>query len=352
MTAPHWLIYGANGYTGELIARAAARRGMRPILAGRNRAAIVALAAELGLDCRVFGLDAPTAIEAGLKDCAVVLHCAGPFSRTSKPMIDACLRSQTHYLDITGEIAVFETAATYDAVAKMANVMLLPGVGFDVVPTDCLAAELKSRLPSATQLTLAFRGLGHLSRGTTLTGLEGMSTGGLVRRDGKLIPVPTAWKTRQIDFGSGQGPLATMTVPWGDVSTAYYTTGIPNIEVYMAFKPWFTRLARSSRYFNWLLRSAPLQSLLQAQVKAMPPGPTAEQRARSTSYVWGEVRDAAGHVVTARFTAPDGYTLTVRTALASVDHVLSGRAPTGFQTPAKAYGSELIFTIEGVVRLP
>ena len=352
MTAPTWLIYGANGYTGELIARAAARCGMRPILAGRNRAAIEALAAELGLDCRAFGLDAPKAIEAGLKDCAVVLHCAGPFSHTSKPMIDACLRLQTHDLDITGEIAVFETAATYDAVAKMANVMLLPGAGFDVVPTDCLAAELKSRLPSATQLTLAFRGLGRTSRGTTLTALESMSTGGMVRRAGKLIPVPTAWKTRQIDFGNGRGPIATITVPWGDVSTAYYTTGIPNIEVYMAFKPWFRRLVKSSRYFHWLLGSAPMQSLLKSRVKAMPPGPTAAQRARSTSYVWGEVRDDAGHSITARFKAPDGYTLTVLTALAIVDQALNGHAPIGFRTPATAHGPDLIFTIEGVTRLP
>jgi short subunit dehydrogenase-like uncharacterized protein len=352
VAAPAWLIYGANGYTGELIAREAARRGMKPILAGRNRAAVVALAAELGLDCRIFGLDAPPAIKAGLKGCAVVVHCAGPFSRTAGPLIDACLLAHTHYLDITGEIAVFERIAAYDAVAKMADVMLLPGAGFDVVPTDCLAAELKSRLPSATHLTLAFRGLGRLSRGTTLTGVEGLSAGGLVRRDGRLMPVPVAWKTRRIDFGSGQGPIATMIVPWGDVSTAYHTTGIPNIEVYMAVRPWLSGLARSSRYFTWLLRSAPVQSFLQSQVKAMPPGPTAEQRARSTSYVWGEVRDDAGQVITARFKAPDGYTLTVLTALAIVGHALNGRAPIGFQTPASAYGSELIFTIEGVSRLP
>lgn len=352
MATPAWLIYGANGYTGELIAREAARRGMRPILAGRKRAAIKALADELDLDHRVFGLDAPKAIEAGLQDCVVVLHCAGPFSRTAKPMLDACLLAHTHYLDITGEIAAFERAAACDAIAKMARVMLLPGVGFDVVPTDCLAAELKSRLPSATQLTLAFRGLGRTSRGTTLTALEGMSTGGMVRRAGKLIAVPAAWKTRRIDFGDGHGPIATMTVPWGDVSTAYYTTGIPNIEVYMAFKPWFRRLVKSSRYFNWLLGSAPIQNYLKSQIKAMPPGPTAAQRARSTSYVWGEVRDDAGHMITARFKAPDGYTLTVLTALAIVDQALGGRAPIGFQTPATAYGSELIFTVEGVTRLP
>ena len=352
MTAPNWLIYGANGYTGELIAREAVRRGMKPILAGRNGELVSALAGSLRLEHRIFALDNPDVVETGLKGCGVVLHCAGPFSRTSKPMIDACLLTHTHYLDITGEIAAFETAASRDAVARMANIMLLPGAGFDVVPTDCLAAELKSRLPAAAHLALAFRGLGRTSRGTMLTALEGMSARGMVRRDGKLTPVPTAWKTRRIDFGNGQGPIATMTVPWGDVSTAYYTTGIPNIEVYMAFKPWFSRLAKSSRYFTWLLGSALAQSILQLQVQAMPPGPTAAQRARSTSYVWGEVRDDAGRTVTARFQGPDGYTLTVLTALAMVDHALSGHAPIGFQTPAKAYGSNLIFTIRGVTRLP
>jgi short subunit dehydrogenase-like uncharacterized protein len=137
----------------------------------------------------------------------------------------------------------------------------------------------------------------------------------------------------------------------GRCLTAYYTTGIPDIEVYMASKPWFWRLAKSSRYFHWLLGSAPAQSFLRSWVKAVPPGPTPAQRARSTSYVWGEVRDDAGHSITARFKAPDGYTLTVLTALAIVDQALNGHAPIGFQTPATAHGSDLIFTIEGVTRL-
>lgn len=350
MTSPNWLIYGANGYTGELIAREAAQRGMKPILAGRNGSAIEVLATELGLDQRSFALDDPKAIEAGLNGCTLVLNCAGPFSHTAQPMIAACLLTHTDYLDITGEIAVFEMAAAHDVIAKTANIMLLPGVGFDVVPTDCLAAELKARLPSATHLALAFRGLGRTSRGTTLTSLEGMSTGGMIRRDGKLIRVPMAWKTRKIDFNDGRGPVATITVPWGDVSTAYYTTGIPNIEVYLVFKPWFRRLLKSSRYFDWLIGSAPVQDFLRTQIKAMPRGATAQQRTRSTSTIWGEARDAAGRSTTARFTTPDGYTLTVLTALAIVDRTLSGHRPIGFQTPATAFGSDLFFSIPGVSR--
>jgi short subunit dehydrogenase-like uncharacterized protein len=352
LTSNTWLIYGANGYTGELIAREAVQRGLRPILSGRNREAVTALATSLGLEARIFGLDNPKAIEVGLKDCAVALHCAGPFSHTAKPMIEACLHTHTHYLDITGEIAVFELAATYDAVAKLANIMLLPGVGFDVVPTDCLAVHLKSQLPSATHLTLAFRGLGRASRGTTLTALESIVTGGMIRREGRLLPVPSGWKTRRIDFGNGRGPISTITIPWGDVATAYYSTGIPNIGVYIALNPKLIFLLRVGRYLRWLIKSAPVQRFLAAQIAALPPGPTFEQRERSTSFVWGEVRDDAGHTVTARFKTPDGYTLTVLTALAIVEKALSGHAPIGFQTPAKAYGPQLMFDRPDVTWLP
>lgn len=351
MTSNAWLLYGANGYTGELIAREAVLRGLCPILAGRNRESVMSLAASLGLESRIFGLDDARAIEAGLSGCAVVLHCAGPFSHTAKPMIEACLHTHTHYLDITGEIAVFEMAATYDAVAKLAGSMVLPGVGFDVVPTDCLAAHLKSQLPSATHLTLAFRGLGRTSRGTTLTALESIVAGGMIRREGRLLPVPSGWKTRRIDFGNERGPIKTITIPWGDVATAYYSTGIPNIEVYIAFKPNMVFLLKISRYLSWVIKSAPVQNFLAKQVNALPPGPTAEQRAHSTSFVWGEVRDDAGQTLTARFKAPDGYTLTVLTALAIVEKVLGGQAPIGFQTPAKAYGPQFVFNMPNVTWL-
>src|SRR5918911_4546585 len=228
----NFLIYGANGYTGKLIAHTARERGLRPILAGRDRGAIDALAAELLLEKRVFALDDSEAMDAALSEVAAVLHCAGPFSRTSRPMADACLRTRAHYLDITGEAAVIESLAARDHEAREAGVMLLPCVGFDVVPTDCLAAHLKRRLPSATKLALAIYGMSRISRGTATTMVENINRGGLVRRDGKLTSVPAAWKTREIDFGTG--PLTATTIPWGDVATAYYSTGIPNIEVYAA----------------------------------------------------------------------------------------------------------------------
>jgi short subunit dehydrogenase-like uncharacterized protein len=344
----NFLIYGANGYTGNLIARLAVERGLRPLIAGRDADKIGRLASELGLEQRAFALDDGAALEAALQTVEVVLHCAGPFSHTSKPMADACLKTKTHYLDITGEIVVFETLAARGREAEAAGVMLLPGTGFDVVPSDCLAAHLKRRLPSANKLTLAIHGLSRISHGTATTMVENINRGGLVRREGKLASVPTAWKTREIDFG--RGPVKATTIPWGDVATAFHSTGIPDIEVYAALPTAMRLMMKMSRPLGGLLASGPVQRFLKKRIKAQPPGPSDAERARGKSFVWGEVSDAAGQTASARLRGPEGYTLTALTALAIVGKVLAGQAPAGFQTPSRAYGADLILEIEGVER--
>jgi short subunit dehydrogenase-like uncharacterized protein len=347
MSSPY-LIYGATGYTGALTARFAALRGDKPILAGRSEGPVRALADGLGLEHRTFGLDEPRALDRGLEGVKVVLHCAGPFSRTSRPMVEACLRTGTHYLDITGEALVFESLHARDAEARAASVMLLPGAGFDVVPSDCLAAHLKRRLPGARRLALAFQLVGRVSRGTATTMTENVGRGGLVRRGGVLTPVPAAWKTRLIDFG--RGPKKAITIPWGDVATAFHSTGIPDIEVYMA-APFAVRAGSwATRLIGPLLATAPAQAFLKKRIRAGAPGPTDEERARGKGLLWGEAVDDAGHAVRTRLTTPEGYTLTALTSLLIVSKVLAGRAPAGFQTPSTAYGPDLILEVEGVMR--
>ena len=346
--ASDWMIYGANGYTGELIAREAVRRGMRPILAGRSAAAIAPLAEDLGLDHRVIALEDATALETVLGAVTVVLHCAGPFARTSRPMVEACLRKRVHYLDITGEVEVFEACAARTAAARAAGVMLLPGTGFDVAPSDCLAAHLKSRLPTATHLALGFQVAASVSRGTATTMVENIHRGGLVRKGGVLTPVTAGYKTRVIDFG--RGPATAVTIPWGDVSTAFYSTGILDVEVYMAAPAETRVMLKFARVAGPLLGTPPLQRLLKAAIRRGPRGPSADQRTTNRSYLWGEARDAERTVVS-RLNAPESYALTVQTALAAVGKVRAGAARPGFQTPSLAFGKDFILEIEGVTRV-
>jgi len=347
MTEPHppWLLYGAYGYTGRRIAEEACRRGMRPVLAGRDAAKPQSLADRLQCPCRVFPLDSPQIIAGQLTDVRAVLHSAGPFSATARPMMDACLRAGVHYLDITGEIDVIEAAAQRHEQARAAGVTLLPAVGFDVVPSDCLAAMLAQRLAGATHLELAFEAFGRPSRGTARTMLEALPRGGRVRAGGRIVAVPFGWKTIEVPFRRGK--RRAVTVPWGDVASAYHSTGIANIEVYVGVPRWQTYELRLVRPLLPILQKRWAQGLLRRLVDRFVRGPSDRQEQAGRGSFWGRVRDPEGRTVSATLETPAGYILTVLTALASLEKVLEGAAPTGFATPSKAFGPEFILTIPG-----
>jgi short subunit dehydrogenase-like uncharacterized protein len=341
-----WMLYGANGYTGRLIAREAVSRGMRPVLAGRDPARIEPLAAELGCASRIFSLSRPAEMAGHLAGVAAVLHCAGPFRDTAEPMMEACLARRVNYLDITGEIPVIEWASRQHARAAAAGICLLPAVGMDVVPSDCLAARLAEALPNAYSLELAFAGLLSVSHGTAKTIWTHAAGGGCVRRDGQIVRVPTAWKTMQVLFPCGS--RWTVTIPWGDVSSAFHTTGIPNIAVYAALP---RRQLDVLRRFRWLSRLAglrPIQAIGRWWIDRTVTGPDADQLARGRTEFWGRATDAHGTVAEATLETPDGYALTVQTALAIVNEVLDGHIRAGFWTPARALGSGFIETMPDV----
>ena len=341
-----WLLYGANGYTGQLILDEALQRGLRPVLAGRNDEAIAALAEQSGLQSRVFDLEDPQAMSESLRGISTVLHCAGPFSATSQQMIEACLRQRCHYLDITGEISVFANAHRQSEEARHADIVLMPGVGFDVVPTDCLAALLVRELPAATSLALAFKSNGRVSPGTAKTSVEGLAGGGCVRRDGKLEWVPLAWKTREIPF-AGDSDMA-VTIPWGDVFTAFISTGVPDIEVYMAASPSMVLRMKRMRVVKPLLSMQWVQNMMKRRVEKLVSGPSAGQRAKSRMQLWGEACTADGRRITADMTTPDGYDVTVTAALGVVEYLLRNEVEGGFYTPSLLMGADYAATLPGV----
>lgn len=341
-----FLIYGANGYTGELIAREAVKRGMKPILGGRSQKKVEPLAKELGLIYRTFALEDKTSLDYTLKEVDFVIHCAGPFSLTSEQMILGCLRTKTHYLDITGELAVFEAMAARDGEAKKAGIMIMPGVGFDVVPSDCLAKHLKNRLPEAVDLELAFYGLGKISHGTQSTMTMNIGNGGAIRKNGEIKSVEAAYETKEIDFGEVK--TTAVTIPWGDVSTAFYSTGIPNIKVFTVVPESQITLLKLSRYIGWMLTASPVQSILQSQIPEG--GPDKNARESGKTLMWGKATDEKGNSVESRQQGPEAYKFTMLTALNIAEKILQGELNVGYQTPAKCYGADLVLEIEGVER--
>jgi short subunit dehydrogenase-like uncharacterized protein len=340
-----FLLYGANGYTGALIAREAVARGLAPILAGRSHDKLAPLAAELKLPVRAFKLEDVSALNDSLADVSLVLHCAGPFSATCAPMLQACLKAKVHYLDISGEISCFEYAHARHLEAQTRGMVVCPGVGFDVVPTDCIAATLKQALPDADKLALGFDGSSGFSPGTAKTMIENLPLGGCVRRAGKLSEVPHFHRTRKIDFGAGEKLAGT--IPWGDVATAFYTTAIPDIEVYVPISRAAAHLRRLSALLRYATAPGFVRRFLKKQVERHVRGPSERVRSEAFTYVWGEARNARGDVKAARVRTANGYALTVTAALAITQHLLANKVAPGFYTPARLMGVDFVSKLPG-----
>lgn len=335
------LLYGSYGYTGRLIADECRSKGLHVILAGRNESALHAQSFKTGFPYEVVDLSDEQNLLNLLEKGAVVIHCAGPFQRTAKQVVEACLKTKTHYTDITGEYEVFETVSGYDAQARATGIMLMSGIGFDVVPSDCLAVRLKRQLPSATHLQLAFKMTkGGLSRGTSRTMIEGLGQGSMIRENGKLKRVALGERITDVDFG----PFRSMAlnIPWGDISTAWRSTGIPNIAVFMGANAGMIRNAKLSRYFNWLLRREWVKRFLRSKADSKPDGPSDERRTAGKSFLWGKGWDGNDNVATSRLEVPNGYTLTARASVLIAMKILAGQFKEGYQTPAMTYGEGLI----------
>jgi len=343
------LIYGAYGYTGTLIARRAVAQGHDPILAGRDEQKLQRVASSLDCRARAVSLTERFRLRSALEDVTAVVHCAGPFVYTARPMVEACLDTGTHYLDITGEIEVFGALMDRDADAKEAGIVLLPGVGFDVVPTDCLATDLAETVSSPTDLEIAFVGRGGVSQGTLKSAVEQMGQEGRVRRNGQVVAVPPGWTSRTVDFGDHPRPV--ISIPWGDVVTAGHSTSIPNVTVYTYLPGVGRTLLRLSRYAQGLLSWTPLHTVLKRLVEQCVPNPSPETRKQGHTLVWASVRGEAGERTTARLRGPEAYTLTARTAVQAAAWVATEGVPSGYHTPSTALGSDFVFDVKGVERL-
>ena len=348
MASDPFLIYGATGYTGRLVVDAAMRRGLRPILAGRKSDRLEELAAERGLECRCADLTDTAALGRALAGIKCALLTAGPFSDTADPMVDACLASGVHYLDITGECLVIERLSTRSAEARRRSCMVMPACGFDVVASDALALHVSRRLPGACYLALGISGLVTATRGSLRTIAEQAGTPVRTRRGGELTWVTPGSLRRRFDYGSGLGWSSAVT--WGDVATAFHTTGIPNIEVYFEETVNVRAMLTAGRMFGPVLQLPIAQAWLKAHTQLFPEGPTPTERAMHRVVIVAEAKTSSGQRAVSRLHTPEPYSFSAETATAIATRVLAGDVECGFQTPARVYGPEMPLQFDGVVR--
>lgn len=342
------LIYGANGYTGRLITKQAINQNLNVELAGRNSLAIGELAEQYQVKHHIVELNQTSQLKELLQEFETVIHCAGPFSETALPMVEACLATSTNYLDITGEISVFEMIMRQHDAAKSAEVALIPGIGFDVVPTDCLTAYVFEKMPDAKSLELAFVGSKTgLSRGTAVTMVKNMPDGGYIRKNGKITKVPLAYEVKEIEFPHKKQWC--MTIPWGDLMTAYHQTGIPNIKVFSGVNYNTLQKIRRFRSLKFILGISWIQKIVRKKVERTVTGPTAENLELGNTYIMAKVINHKGEQVNAYMITPEAYQLTALTAVIAAKSLTNSKLK-GYYTPAQAFGKDFIMEVEGVIR--
>lgn len=339
------ILYGAYGYTGKLIAKQMVASGIFPLLSGRNESKLKDMAGGLNLSFQAVSLDDTKGLHALLKEATLVVHAAGPFSATAKPMIDACLATQTHYIDITGEWEIYEYAQTMSQQAREKGIMLMPGAGFDVVPSDCLSVHLKHLLPTANELKLAFTSKNSSpSRGTAKTMIEGIHKGQSFRESNIIKNKALGKSTLQVDFGAFK--QICVGISWGDISSAYASTGISDIEVFMGASESQIKKLRMIGNLSFLLKSTLVRKILKKQVDKRPEGPDEERRKNARAWFWGQVSDGKT-TVEARLQTNEGYTLTADSTSKIAERILKGNFSIGYQTPASAYGAGFITELPG-----
>ncbi|MEM9953005.1 MAG: NAD(P)H-binding protein [Chloroflexota bacterium] len=345
-----WMIYGATGYTGQLVVEEALKRGHRPLLAGRNPDKLDVLAEQYDLDYVAFRLDDERTIAEAIADVDVVYHAAGPFIHTSDPMIRACLATNTHYIDITGEITVFENTYTYDDAARKVGVGLVSGAGFDVVPSDCIATYVANQVMGATHLETAIFALDGISQGTSKTAVESASVGLGMRRNGQLVPMGFAKYTQSLTLPDGK-TRQVASFPWGDVSVSYRTTGIPNITSYLSIPPTIATVGRITYPIaSQLMKIGAVRNLAKSLIERYVEGPDEQARQNGQSYIHARAWNNQGQSASAWLTTVEAYRYTAEIGVLAVESMLE-RNPIGALTPVQAFGVDFTLEIEGTTRI-
>jgi short subunit dehydrogenase-like uncharacterized protein len=342
------LLYGATGYTASLILEEAARVGLSPMLAGRDATRVGRVAEQWRLEARSAALADAAALARMLRGVKVLLNAAGPFADTAPPLLEACLRAGVHYLDISGEVAALEAAAQRHPTARHQGVMLLPAVGFDVVPSDCLCVGVARALPNTRTLRIGISGLSLLSRGSARTLSRELGAATRVRRGGALVEVPPGSLNHRFELEDGARAFTAVT--WGDLVTAHHSTGVANIETYFEATPTVSTTVQASRYFGPMFRLPLLRSIVEQQAERWTVDPSAAERSARRVQIVVEGETASGQRHSLRVTTPEAYTLTARTSVAIARRVLAGDFEAGFQTPARLFGSDFIWQFAGVTR--
>jgi short subunit dehydrogenase-like uncharacterized protein len=317
------------------------------LVAGRDEEKLSQLAGRLDCEYRVASLGSPDQLRAMLQDMDLLVHAAGPFHETTAPMLSACLDTNTHYLDLSAEAESIELVAARHRQAQAANIMCMPGVGVDVVPSDCLAAQLVERLPSTDRLSFGISLPKLLTAGSARNFAAHAGMPVLVRRGGKLKKLEPGIIERKFDYG--EGPSVSSAISWGDIASAWYSTGVGNISCYLETTAGLRFAMAHASIVGPLLKNPWARFLTDTASDVMFTGPSEDQEENERGCVVVEAEDRCGRVAMSRIQFPESYSFTAKICAVTVDRIRKGRWASGFQTPSRVFGADYIRQFDDVV---
>jgi short subunit dehydrogenase-like uncharacterized protein len=350
MSDKNWMIYGAYGYTGRLVAEEAMRLGHKPVLAGRSAEKLVPLVERLGLESVAVDLQDKEKLGRIVGDFDLVFHAAGPFMHTSVPMVRACLDNGTNYVDVAGEVMVFEQLLALDQQARAKGIAIIPGVGFNVLATDSLARYVSEQIAHPTDLDIATYWITHsISPGSFKTMIDSFPIGTLVRRQGQLVRTSVRRGRKRIRFLDGERTV--LPANMGDLAAAYATTGIPNISTFTVMpKQYATFYGWVEPLYQRLFAIASLRRLAKKWAEKTMRGSYERDHQTGRSQAWVCARNKEGNEKQAWLETMESYHFTAAAGVRSVEKVLAER-PQGTLTPAVAFGADFVLEIPGTRRV-
>jgi short subunit dehydrogenase-like uncharacterized protein len=311
------VLYGATGYTGRLVADELARRGLDHVLSGRDPDKLARLG---GAPTRPVRLDDDQGLRDLLEGATAVINCAGPFTLAGDALVRAAIATHTHYVDSTGEQSFIKMVFDrHGRTAERAGVALLPALGFDYAPGDCIAHLTAAGLEPLDELVLAYavEGFG-MSRGTLRSALDAMKGGDVVYEDETWRPASGGVFKASFDFPEPLGRQAMSRYPSGEVITVPHHTRTRKITSLLTtstaapFAAAAPLLPYTLPALGLALRT-PLRGLLNRAVGLLPEGPKEDARRAAEFTIVAVAKGAEGKQRQGLVRGSDVYGLTAVT---------------------------------------
>ncbi len=347
------IIFGATGYTGQLTAKAMVKRGLRPLLAGRNEKCLKKLSKSLGdLPFVLADVTKPLSLETKVTEGDVLVSTVGPFSLYGKTAIETAIKKRAIYIDSTGEHdfirKVFEV---YHLQAVESQVPLLTAFGYDYVPGNCLASSLIDRIgKEVLNIEIGYfvtaTGIDRkaLSDGTLLSLLRTSLEPGITWTNGAVLEEYVAQHFKKFQIGD------TLNSSFSICGSEHFTLPkiypqIMNIKTYLGWFGAFSYLFTMLSKLNLLLFKVPgfksLRQRLSANVlHSKKNGPDAERRASTGSHIIAYAYDVNGHeLAKSELIGVNGYTFTANILAWAADQARQGNINgVGALGPVEAFG--------------